>query len=54
MYLVVCHWFQAIPDTICVVTETEKKAQEWIDKEMEGKKYSGSGVYKITSVKLYK
>jgi hypothetical protein len=54
MFLVVVRWFSKIPDTICVVAETEEKAQEWIDKEMEGKEYSGMGVYAIIPVKSYK
>lgn len=54
MFLVVIHWFSNdISDTPCVVTETEEKAQEWIDKEMEDKEYSGMGVHKIIPVELY-
>lgn len=54
MYLVVMHIFATNQDIPCVIAETEDKAREWIDKEMEGKCYSGDGVHQIKQVKLYK
>jgi uncharacterized protein YacL (UPF0231 family) len=55
MFLVVVHWFQPeIQDTICIVAETEEKAQEWIDNEMKDNVYNGAGVHNIIPVKLYK
>lgn len=53
VFLVVVRWFDNIDDTVCVVTETEEKAREWIAKEMEGKEYSGYGVYTVVPVELY-
>jgi len=47
-------WFHGQNDTVCVVTETQEKAQEYIDKEIERKVYSGLGVHKIVPVKVYK
>ncbi len=54
MFLVILRWFHGQNDDICVVTETKEKAQEWIEKEMEGQTYSGLGVHKIVPVKFYK
>jgi type II secretory pathway component PulL len=53
MFLVVVSWFSGIKDTICVVTETEELAREWIEKEMKGMEYNGMGVHKIIPVALY-
>jgi len=54
MFVVIIRWFaNNVSDTVCVVTETEEKAQEWIDKEMKDKEYSGMGVHKIIPVNLY-
>jgi hypothetical protein len=53
MFLVVIHWFNnGVNDTPCVVSETREKAEEWIDKQMEGKEYSGMGVYQIKEIEL--
>lgn len=55
MFLVVMHTFFATnQDQPLIIAESEEKAQEWIDKEMEGYKYNGTGVHKIIPVKLYK
>ena len=55
MYLVVMRVFGMIDiDMPCIVAETEDKAQEWIDKEMFGSVYNGTGVHKILPIKLYK
>ena len=50
MYLVVLKWIANFKDDICVVAETREKAQEWIDKKMEGKQYNGAGYYSIEEV----
>lgn len=53
MFLVVMRWNVGQLDTICCVTETRDKAQEYIDKEMEGKVYSGLGIHHVIPVKVY-
>lgn len=53
MFLVMMHCFAENTDIPCVVSETKDKAIEWIDKEMEVKKYSG-GCHQIHKIKLYK
>ena len=53
MFLVMMHCFAENTDIPCVVTETEEKANEWIDKEMEENIYSG-GCHQIHKIKLYK
>lgn len=52
MYLVVMHIFATGKDIPCIVAETEEKAIEWIEKEMDGKIYQG-GVHQIKHVELY-
>ena len=53
MYLVIIEWVGMQKDTYCAVAETEDKAQEYIDKQMEGKQPSGMGYYKIIPIELY-
>lgn len=53
MYLVIIEWVGMQKDTYCVVAETEDKAQEYIEKQMEGKQPSGMGYYKIIPIELY-
>ena len=55
MFLVVLRVFGMIDvDMPCVVVETEDKGQEWIDKEMKGSVYNGTGYHLIQPIKLYK
>lgn len=53
MYLVIMKWVGNYKDDICIVAKTREKAQEWIDKKMEGKQYSGLGYYSIKEVEKY-
>lgn len=53
MFIVVSHIFSINAYNPCVVTETRKKAQEWIDNELKGKFYNGLGQYEIQEIDLY-
>jgi len=53
MYLVVMETFDLSQNINCIVAETEEKAQEYIDKTMEGNVYNGGGIYQIRQIKLY-
>ena len=53
MFLVVIRWVTNEIDTYCVVAETKERAQDYIDKKMEGKKPSGMGYYRIIPIELY-
>lgn len=52
MFLVMMYYVSGAPG-ICVVANTKEKAQEYIDKQMEGMVYSGYGYYVIKEVLLY-
>jgi len=52
MYLVVLHNFISRENLPCIVANSEEKAQEWIDKTMMDKVYSG-GIPLIVEVKVY-
>lgn len=53
-YLVTINWIcLGAKDTICVVADTQDKAKEWISKELEGRKPSGLGVYKVVPVEYW-
>jgi hypothetical protein len=43
-----------IKPELCVLTETKEKAQEYIDKQLEGRQYNGFGVYTIKEIPIYK
>ena len=53
MFLVIMETFDLSQNTPCIVAETKEKAQEYIDKEMEGYVYNGGGVYVIRPIRLY-
>lgn len=53
MYLVLMHIFSIQKEVPCIVTETEDKAKEWIEKETKGKAYEG-GTFRIRKIHLYK
>jgi hypothetical protein len=53
MFLVMMHCFAENTDIPCILTKTRNKAVEWIDKEMEGKKYHG-GCHQIHEIEVYK
>jgi len=37
-----------------VVAESVEKAQEYIDKEMEGSSYNGTGIHQIRPIKVFR
>lgn len=47
------HAIEMTCSIVCCITETEEKAKEYIDKQMEGNVYSGIGVYKVIPVEVY-
>ena len=53
MFVVYVYWVIDGTKTLCVVTETREKAEEYIQSKMEGHRYSGYGVYKIDEIPLY-
>ena len=53
MFVVCMYWIIDRTKTLCVVTETREKAEEYIQSKMEGRRYNGSGVYKIDEIPLY-
>ena len=50
MFLVAMIWINNDGIDYCVITETKEKAQEYIDKEMEGKQYNGTGYFDIIEI----
>lgn len=54
MFVVYMYWIATRTSDLCVVTETREKAEEYIQSQMNGRYYNGSGVYKIDEVSLYK
>ncbi len=53
MYLVVLKWTTGNRDTVCVVTKTKLKAEEYIKHQTEGYMPSGLGYYEIIKVEMY-
>ena len=53
MFIVYMYWVVDRTKTLCVVTETREKAEEYVQSKMEGRRYSGAGVYKIDEIPLY-
>ena len=53
MFVVYVYWIVDRTTDLCVVTETREKAEEYIRSKMEGRRYNGSGVYKIDELPLY-
>lgn len=53
MYLVVLRWVGNFKDEICIVATNKEKAQEYIDGEMGGYEYNGTGYYTIVPVEVY-
>lgn len=51
-FVVYMHWFVTDRDDIIVVANTKEDAQRYIDKQMDGRKYNGTGVYRIKEVEL--
>lgn len=53
MFLVAMRWIGNYKDDVLVATEIKEKAEEWIEKEMESKQYSGLGYHVIQKVEIY-
>ena len=53
MFVVCMYWVIDRTKTLCVVTETREKAEEYIKSRMAGRYYNGSGVYRIEEIPLY-
>lgn len=53
MFVVYVYWVVDRTKTLCVVTETREKAEEYVQSKMGGCYYNGSGVYKIDELPLY-
>lgn len=53
MFVVYMHWVTTNQKDLCVVTKTRDKALEWIKNKMDGKRYSGLGVYAVVELEVY-
>jgi len=53
MYLVVMYTFATNHFNPLVIAESEEKAQKYIDEQMNGKVYNGTGVHQIIHINLY-
>jgi len=54
MFLVTMETFANSNSQPLIIAETLEKAQEYIDQEMNGSVYNGTGVHKITKMKVFK
>lgn len=54
MWLVYLQWVIGNQMEPCAIAESEEAARSYINKQMEGKQYSGLGVYKIKELPLVK
>ena len=53
-FLVVMYTFANDHIDPIIIADTEAKAQSYIDREMNGKIYNGTGIYKILPIRVYK